>query len=254
MSGLVDDVLTAHGGVDRWRAVTALTAHGRFGGLLQSRFPGNRMANVTVRVELAEPRAVFHGFPQEDQQAVFDRGDVRVETRDGELISARRNARAAFAGPGGLRRNFRWDALDAAYFAGYAWWNYLSAPMLLTREGVTVSRGDSWRESGEQWRRLEVSFPPDIPTHSPRQTFYVDAAGLIRRHDYVAEPIGRWARAAHYSRDHRYFAGLLFPTRRRVRPRGPGGRALPNPILVALDIDEIEVETSMDTSSSQSAD
>jgi hypothetical protein len=254
MSELLDEVLTAHGGLDRWRAATALTAHGRFGGLLRSRFPGNRMANVTVRVQLAEPHVVFYGFPQEDQQAVFDRGDVRIETRDGELINARRNARAAFAGPGGLRRNFRWNALEAACFAGYAWWNYLSTPMLLTREGVTISEGDTWPESGEQWRRLEVGFPPGIPTHSRRQTFYVDAAGLIRRHDYVAEPIGRWARAAHYCNDHRYFGGLLFPTRRRVRPRGPGDRSLPNPILVALDIDHIEVETSMDTSSSQSAD
>ena len=44
MSGLLDEVLTAHGGLERWRAVTALTAHGRFGGLLRSRFPENRMA------------------------------------------------------------------------------------------------------------------------------------------------------------------------------------------------------------------
>ena len=99
MSGLLDEVLTAHGGLERWRLVTALTAHGRFDGLLRSRFPGNRMANVTVRLESAEQRAVFHGFPQEDQQAVFDRGDVRIETRDGKLIKSRRNARAAFAGP-----------------------------------------------------------------------------------------------------------------------------------------------------------
>jgi hypothetical protein len=77
MSGLLDEVLTANGGLERWRAVTALTAHGRFGGLLRSRFPENRMANVTVRVQLAEQHAVFHGFPQEDQQAVFDRGDGR---------------------------------------------------------------------------------------------------------------------------------------------------------------------------------
>ena len=88
MSGCLDEVLTAHGGLDRWRAVTALIAHGRFGGLLRSRFPGNRMANVTARVELAEQRTVFYGFPQQDQQAVFDRGDVRIETRDGELINA----------------------------------------------------------------------------------------------------------------------------------------------------------------------
>ena len=197
MSRLLDEVFAAHGGLERWRAVTALTAHGTFGGLLRSRFPGNRMANVTVRVQLAEQHAVFEGFPEEDQRAAFDRGDVRIETRDGELIDARRNARAAFAGLSGLRRNLRWDALDAAYFAGYAWWNYLSTPMLLTREGVTITESDTWPEAGEQWRRLEVSFPPDIHTHSQRQTFHVDAAGLIRRHDYVAQPIGPWARAGH---------------------------------------------------------
>jgi hypothetical protein len=235
VSGLLDEVLTAHGGLERWRAVTALTAHGTFGGLLRLRFPGNRMANVTARVQLAEQHVVFPGFPQEDQQAVFDRGDVRIETRDGEPINARRNARAAFAGPGVLRRNVRWDALDAAYFAGYAWWNYLSMPVLLTREEVTVAEGDTWLEAGERFRRLEVSFAPDIHTHSQRQTFYVDAGGLIRRHDYVARPIGRSARAAHYCYDNRHFDGLVFPTRRRVRPRGPGGRSLPNPILVALE-------------------
>jgi hypothetical protein len=243
MSGLLDEVLAVHGGLERWRAVTALTAHGRFGGLLGARFPGNRMADVTVRVQLAEQHAVFHGFPQEDQRAVFDRGDVRIETRDGELVNVRRNARAAFAGLGGLRRSLRWDALDAAYFAGYAWWNYLSTPILLTREGVTVTEGDTWPEAGEQWRRLEVSFSEDIHTHSQRQTFYVDTAGLIRRHDYVAQPIGRWARAVHYCNDHRDFAGLVFPTRRRVHPRGPRGRPVPHPILVALDIDQIEIET-----------
>jgi hypothetical protein len=192
---------------------------------------------------LAEQHAVFHGFPREDQQAVFDRGDVRIETRDGELINARPNARAAFAGLSALRRNLRWDALDAAYFAGYAWWNYLSTPLLLTRERVTITEGDTSPQPGERWRRLEVSFPADVHTHSQRQTLYVDASGLIRRHDYVAQPIGRWARAAHYCDDHRQFAGLVFPTRRRVRPRGPRGRSLSHPILVALDIDQIDVET-----------
>ena len=243
MSALLDEVLAAHGGLEQWRAVTALTAYGRFGGVLQSRFPGNRMADVEVRVQLAEQRAVFYGFPQRDRQVVFDRGDVRIETRDGEWIDGRRNARAAFGGLSGLRRNIRWDALDAGYFAGYAWWNYLSTPLLLTREGVTVTEGGNWREGGEQWRRLDVSFPSGLHTHSHRQRFYVDAAGLIRRHDYVARPIGAWAHAAHYCNEHRHFSGLVFPTHRRVRPRGPGGRSLPRPVLVALDIDQIDVET-----------
>lgn len=115
------------------------------------------MAKVTVRVQLAEQHAVFSGFPHEHQQAVFDRGDVRIETCDGEVIKTRQDARAAFTGLSGLRRNFHWDALDAAYFAGYAWWNYLSAPMLLTREGVTLAEGDIWFEAGEQWRRHQIT-------------------------------------------------------------------------------------------------
>jgi hypothetical protein len=59
MSGLLDEVFAARGGLERWRAVTALTARGTFGGLLRSRFPGNRMTNMTVRVQLAEQHAVL---------------------------------------------------------------------------------------------------------------------------------------------------------------------------------------------------
>lgn len=242
MSGLLDDVLTAHGGLERWQGVAAVNVHGSFGGLLRRRFPGNRMADLVARVQLDEPRTVIEEFPKTGQRAVFDRGDVRIETRGGEVIGARQDARVAFSGLGALRRGVRWDALDAAYFVGYALWNYLSTPLLLTREGVTVTEGEPWSEAGERWRRLEVSFPPEIETHSARQTFYVDDDGLIRRHDYVAEVIGSWARAAHYCAGHRSVAGLVLPARRRVRPRGPGGRAFPHPTLVALDIDDVDVE------------
>jgi hypothetical protein len=243
MNALVEEVLTAHGGLERWRAVTAITARGTFGGVLRSRFPGNQLAEVDVRVELAEQHTVIQGFPQADQRAVFDRGDVRIETRDGELIDARHNPRTAFSGFSALRRNLRWDGLDAAYFAGYAFWNYLSTPLLLTREGVTVTEGDAWLEAREPWRRIEVRFDPEIHTHSEHQTFYVDARGLIRRHDYVAEPVGRWARAVHYCDAYRHFDGLVLPTVRRVRPRGPRGRSLQHPVLVAIDIEGIEIET-----------
>jgi hypothetical protein len=42
-----------------------------------------------------------------------------------------------------------WDALDATYFAGYAWWNYLSPPILLAHDGVTITEGDVRPEAGE---------------------------------------------------------------------------------------------------------
>lgn len=240
MTELLPGVMAAHGGLDRWRSVTALTVHGTFGGLLHARFPGNRMTEVTARVGMSEQHVAFEGFPERGYRTVFDRGDVRVETVGGEVIAGRTQARNAFRGVGAVRRTVRWDVMDATYFAGYAWWNYLSLPLLLARDDITVT--EITRARGERWRRLGVTFPAHLHTHCARQIFHVDGAGLIRRHDYTAEPVGQWARAAHHCERHREFGGLVFPTRRRVRPRGPGGRSLPGPTLVALDIDHIEIE------------
>lgn len=142
----------------------------------------------------------------------------------------------------GVRRNLHWDALDTAYFAGYAFWNYLTAPLLLARDDITVTEAEPWQESGQQWRRLQATLAPAIDTHCRQQTFYVDNGGLIRRHDFVAEPVGKLAKAALYCDHHRQFDGLTFPTRRRVLPRGPGGRVLSRPTLLALDFDDIEIK------------
>ncbi|MFJ7724412.1 hypothetical protein ACIQYM_41070, partial [Rhodococcus erythropolis] len=150
--------------------------------------------------------------------------------------------RPEFFGLSGVRRNLHWDALDTAYFAGYAFWNYLNAPLLLARDDITVTEAEPWQESGQQWRRLQATFAPEIDTHCRQQTFYVDNGGLIRRHDFVAEPVGSWAKAALYCDHHRQFDGLTFPTRRRVLPRGPGSRVLSRPTLLALDFDDIEIK------------
>jgi hypothetical protein len=242
MDELLDAVLTAHGGAERWRSVSGIRARGRVAGLLPKRFAGNKLAKFTFEVQVATQRAVIHGFPQAGKRAVFDQGNVRIETRDGEELDNRTDPRSGFFGLSGIRRNLHWDPLDVAYFAGYASWNYLTSPLLLTRDDVTVTEGEPWQEQGETWRRLNARFSNSLHTHCERQTFYVDSAGLIRRHDFVAEPVGSWASAALYCDQHRQFDGLHFPTRRRVLPRGPGGRAFPRPTLLALSFDEIEVE------------
>lgn len=240
---LLDEVLDAHGGGERWRAARRISARIRSGGLLvRTRMAGNRFADCRFEVEVAEPRAVADRFPRDGERAVFDRGAVRVETVDGEVLESRTDARSAFFGLSGLRRNLRWDALDSIYFAGYAMWNYLTTPLLLTREGVEVKRGEPWRADGETWHRLEARFPHGLDTHSPEQTFYFDADRMLRRHDYVAEVIGGWAHAAHLCADQVEAGGLVFPTSRRVRPIGPGNRALPFPTMVSLELSQIEVE------------
>lgn len=242
MNELLDEVLTAHGGAGRWQSVSAITAQGHLDGLLPKRFSGNKLADFTFQVQVAAQHSVLHDFPQAGKRAVFDRGDVRIETQAGEQLDTRTDPRSAFVGLSGIRRNVHWDPLDVAYFAGYASWNYLTAPLILTREGVEVHEGKTWQERGETWRRLEVRFPPGLHTHCARQTFYVGTDGLIRRHDFVAEPVGSWAKAALYCDQHRQFDGLIFPTRRHVFPRAPGGRVLSRPTLLALNFDDIEIE------------
>jgi hypothetical protein len=242
MNGLLDDVLAAHGGTQRWQSVSSITARGRLSGLLPRRFPGNKLTNFTVEVRTAEPHTVLHGFPHAGLRAVFDRGDVRIENHTGEPVDIRTDPRTKFSGLSGLRRNVHWDRLDVAYFAGYAFWNYLTAPLLLTHNDITVIEGEPWQKSGQHWRRLLATFPAQIDTHCRQQTFYVDTDGFIRRHDFLAEPVGAWATAALYCSQHRDFGGLIFPTRRRVLPRGPAGRVLPRPTLLALDFDEIEIK------------
>jgi hypothetical protein len=204
--------------------------------------PGNRLADYALTVQVGEPRAVMDPFPRPGQRAVFDRGEVRIEREDGEVLCSRPHPRAAFSGLSGLRRNLRWDPLDSAYFAGYAMWNYLTFPHLLTRPGVEASEGEARDEDGSEWRRLEVRFPQGFHTHSARQTFYLDARGLLRRHDYVAEPVGGWARAAHYCAEQIEVSGLVFPTRRRVVPIGRRDRPLRFPTLVSLELSELQVD------------
>jgi hypothetical protein len=243
MSALLDEVMEAHGGLERWRAARTISGRVRSGGLLiRTRVPGNRFADYRVSVDVQRPYAVMDPFPENGQRGVFESGAARIETDAGDTVASRDDPRSAFFGRAGLRRNLRWDALDSAYFAGYALWNYLTTPLLLCHDEVEVSEGDAWEEEGERWRRLDAGFPADLDTHSDRQSFYFDAQGRLRRHDYVAEVVGGWARAAHYCAEHVRAGGLVFPTRRWVRPVRPGNRSLPFPTLVWLELSELHVD------------
>lgn len=242
MGSLLDQALEAHGGRERWAAASRIGARIRSGGLLiRTRFPGRGLADYRIEAEVGSPHATATPFPQPGRRGVFDRGAVRIETDAGEPIESRADPRSQFFGRAGLRRNLRWDPLDATYFAGYALWNYLNTPYLLAREDVRTREIAPWDAGGRRWRRLAAAFPPGLDTHSPEQVFYFDDRGLLRRHDYVAEVVGGWARAAHMCDGHIEAGGLVFPTRRWVRPRGPANRPLPAPTLVSLEISEIEV-------------
>ena len=97
---------------------------------------------------------------------------------------------------------------------------------------------DRWPEAGEQWRRLRVTWPGYLATHSTEQTLYFGEDGLIRRHDYDVEIAGGNS-AAHYISDYMQVAGIMIPTKHRIFPRSPDGQALGEPLIVSIDVSEV---------------
>jgi hypothetical protein len=89
-------------------------------------------------------------------------------------------------------------------------------------------------------KRLRITFPEDIPTHSKSQTFYFDEQLLLRRLDYTAEVVGSWAHAAHLCEEYRTFGEIKAPTRRWVLPLLFGDRPMPGPTLVAIEVHYIQ--------------
>lgn len=240
MSELLEQILERHGGLDRWRAKSTLTARLSFGGLaFMSRFKptvGHRERDAEVSI--AEPKVIFEDYPRPGQRGVFTADRVWIEA-DGRELQSRDAPRAAFAS---LRRSLWWDPLDLLYFSGYALWNYLCCPFLLAHDGVETEVLEPWQQDGETWHRLRARFDPAIPTHCREQVFYFDSELRERRHDYDPEVFASWATAAHYCSEHRQLGGFLFPTQRKVVPRKPDGTTRPGPTLVWIHIADVRVE------------
>lgn len=236
---LLDEVIAAHGGRERWAQVDEIVIDARAGGAAPAlKFKRRAVARQHVRVSTREPRTLISPLRRPGHRGVFTPESVRIETEAGQVVAERRDARSKF--PGG-RRALWWDDLDLVYFAGYAWWGYACAPFAFATDGFETREIEPWEEGGETWRRLAVTFPDHVPAHSREQVFHFDERGLLRRNDYTAEVFGSWARGAHYAYDHREFEGLVLPTRRRVYPRTRSGRPLPRPVIVRLDLDRVEL-------------
>jgi len=237
---LLEHVLEAHGGLDRWQSVRELAVHHRSGGIaFAAKFQGRTLAPRLANISPSAQRAAFVSYPP-GGRGVFDHGAVSIETDRGEQIAHRLDPLSQLHTP---RRMLWWDKLDLLYFIGSAMWNYLAAPFIFTSPGFELRQLEPWKEGTEVWSRLGVTFPPELHTHSRHQVFYFDAGGLLRRLDYTAEEFGKRADAAQYCSGHREFGGLKFPMRRRVFLRRPDGRPRRYPLLIWIDIEAVDVTT-----------
>ncbi|WP_200216708.1 hypothetical protein [Micromonospora coerulea] len=241
MNDLLAKVIAVHGGMDRWNELTSVSARVLGGGGLWALKGQEGVLNdVVTRAELhrQSARTTPFGAPGLRSSVTPDR--AAIETEAGEVVEERTRPRDAFAGH---EVGTPWDRLHLAYFNGYAMWNYLTEPFLLAGPGFRIEELAPHHEYGEVWRPLRVVFPDGVATHSREQTYYVDEAGHIRRHDYVTEVFGpRAPVAANYSFDARMVDGILVPTRRLVYLTDDNGNPVKDTVIVSIELQDIRFE------------
>jgi hypothetical protein len=174
-------------------------------------------------------------FPGQDKRFLFTPERLVMEKRDGTLIQARDNPEKAFEGQ---TRDTPWDDLQVAYFQGEALWTYLNTPFLYTQDGFQTEEIASIQVNGETWRRLKVTFPDHIKSHTREQISCFGPDGLIRRHDYTVDILGG-ATGLNYATDYKDVGGIIFPTKRRIYAYEGDYQLVPEPLLVKIDISEI---------------
>jgi hypothetical protein len=235
MTELLETVIEAHGGLERWNQLDAVSARLAQGGALWA-LKGQQgvLDDVFVRASLHQERESHHPFGAPDRRSAFTPQRVAIETTTGDVIEALEQPRASFAGH---TLETPWTTLQLAYFVGTAMWTYLTQPFTFALPGFKTTELDPWQEKGEQWRRLRVTWPDYLATHCTEQTLYVGADGLFRRHDYDVEIAS--TSGAHYISDYTKIAGIMIPARHRIYPRSPDGQALGEPLVVSIDLSEI---------------
>jgi hypothetical protein len=236
---LLSNVINAHGGLDRWKEILTVVPTLTFGGLaFQSRFNNAGLVERKIKVSVRKPKVILEDFPEKSYRGFFTPDKVWIEHR-GEVVQHRFFPREAFKS---LRHSFYWDDLDLLYFAGYAGWNYFNSPFLLAYEGVETREIEPWIEKGERWHRLEVKFPPSIPTHCQNQVFYFDQSYHMVRFDYCPEVYASWARGAHYCTAYKTWDGIRMPTRRKVFPNRANNKSTYFPTIVWIKVNHIDFE------------
>jgi len=238
MTSLLDGVLEAHGGLERWRAFTTMEATIVSGGMLweikgQPQDPVPRRMTVALQREWASVQP----FGAADQKTDFTPERVAIEKLDGRIVAERADPRTSFAGH---ELATPWDPLQRAYFNGYALWTYLTTPFFMTLPGFTVTEIDRIEDNGERWAGLQAHFPDRFASHSRLQEFYFDSDLLLRRHDYRVDVAGGFA-AIQYVYDIVEADGIKLPSKRRAFRCDANGDLIADELMVSIDVSDIHL-------------
>jgi hypothetical protein len=237
MNDLLESAVAAHGGLDRWKQIQSITVDASIAGALwHVKNQGDALKDVRLEVDTTRERLTMD-FAGQDKRSVFEPDRVVVQRRDGTLIDARDGPESSFAGH---RLETPWDDIHLAYFTGEALWTYLNTPFLYNWPGFASEEIAPIEVDGETWRRLKVTFPDHVKSHTRHQISCFGPDGLLRRHDFTIDILGG-ATGLLYAADYRDVDGVIIPTIRRGYAWQGDYQLVPEPLLVAIDMGEITI-------------
>jgi hypothetical protein len=235
MNSLLESAIAAHGGLDRWKKVKSIVVRASISGALWSlKGKGDALKDVRLEADTTRQRLTME-FVGQDKRSVFEPLRVVVQRRDNTLIEARDNPERSFDGH---QLQTQWDDIHLAYFVGEALWTYLNTPFLYASPGFVSEEIAPIEVEGETWRRMKVTFPDRIKSHTRQQISCFGPDGLLRRHDFTIDILGG-ATGALYATDYRDVDGIRIPTKRRGYAWQGDYQVIAEPLLVAIDMSEI---------------
>jgi len=237
MNDLLKLAVEAHGGMERWNKVKAVkVAASITGAIWHVKSKPDYLKNVVFETETLRERVTME-FPGQNKRSVFEPNRVEMQREDGTVIASRDDPERAFDG---RARDTPWDDIHVAYFSGEAFYTYFNTPFLYTYVGFSSEEVQPIEMDGETWRRLKVTFPDWIKSHTKEQISCFGPDGLLRRHDYTVDILGG-ATGLNFASDYRNVDGILFPTKRRVYAYEGDYQIVKEPLLVDIDISEISL-------------
>jgi hypothetical protein len=238
MNDLLQLAVDAHGGLKRWDEISTIkVAASITGAIWFVKSQGDYLRDVVMTADTRKERLVTD-FPGQDKRFIFEPQRIVMEKVDGTLIEARENPEKSFEGQ---VRETPWDDIHVAYFEGEALWTYLNTPFLYTQKGFATEEIAAIQVDGETWRRLKVTFPDHIKSHTREQISCFGPDGLLRRHDYTVDILGG-ATGLNYASEYRDVDGIIVPTKRRVYAYEGDYQVVPEPLLVKIDMSEITIK------------
>ncbi|MEO7719560.1 MAG: hypothetical protein ABIY70_25435 [Capsulimonas sp.] len=235
MNDLLKTAIEAHGSLSRWNELKEVRVEASLtGAIWYVKGKPDVLKDVVMTIDTRTERLVTD-FPGQDKRTIFEPNRIMLETAGGTPIEVRDDPEKSFEGQ---QRETPWDDIHVAYFQGEALWTYLNTPFIYTYEGFESEEITSIEVEGETWRRLKVTFPDNVKSHTREQISCFGPDGLLRRHDYTVDILGG-ATGLNYASDYRDVDGIIVPTKRRIYAYEGDYVKVPEPLLVAIDMGEI---------------